>query len=245
VQTFKFISPTDHDNPGQGPSTVTVPLRLAVRPRPARWLSLRLSLSLSLRSCLVAAWHWPMGPSLSHGTVTSSILLTGRLLVVLVAWVRARAEAQSSGDWVRAGPLTVSPTRSHSLAGSGRAGSQAGPYSTRNARPGHCQASWPRVHWLGPAAGSGQAAAASLSATVTGRAWVLGVWAAPATGTGSPPAEPAAWLTEVCEHWAQSRVEPPRRDPGPPRRADRWRAVSKPAIRISANPAILSRLLSR
>jgi len=42
-------------------------------------------------------------------------------------------------------------------------------------------------------------------------------------------------------HWglraAQSRVEPPRRDPGPPRRADRWRAVSKPGIRISANPA--------
>jgi len=33
----------------------------------------------------IAAWHWPMGPSLSHGTVTSSILLTGRLLVVLVA----------------------------------------------------------------------------------------------------------------------------------------------------------------
>jgi len=35
---------------------------------------------------------------------------------------------------------------------------------------------------------------------------------------------------------ASRLFEPPRRDPGPPRRADRWRAVSKPGIRISANP---------
>jgi len=50
----------------------------------------------------------------------------------------------------------------------------------------------------------------------TGSAWVLGVWAAQATGTGSPPAEPAAWLTEVCE--PPLRAASPRPGPAAPGR---------------------------